>query len=217
METKSPERMRSCHEIGGTRRRSERGRASLPMGGDAGNRVQVRDGGRDAPQLGPPGRTRPRPEAGPEKRGAGQDQGARAREQGAAPGQRDFQGGFGHRDRFGVEPICKALQFAPSTYYVRARGARAQLLRSRSSRQRVTTRDPQGPRGEPLGLRCREDLAPAWSRGHRRPALPGRRMRADGLRGATRGAKRVRTTLPEVEAKRPRDLVDRDFTATPPI
>jgi len=27
METKSPERMRLCHEIGGTRRRSERGRS----------------------------------------------------------------------------------------------------------------------------------------------------------------------------------------------
>jgi putative transposase len=23
----------------------------------------------------------------------------------------------GHRDRFGVEPICRALQVAPSTYY----------------------------------------------------------------------------------------------------
>ena len=22
-----------------------------------------------------------------------------------------------HRDRFGVEPICRALQFAPSTYW----------------------------------------------------------------------------------------------------
>ena len=24
-----------------------------------------------------------------------------------------------HRDRFGVEPICRALQFAPSTYWFR--------------------------------------------------------------------------------------------------
>ena len=26
-----------------------------------------------------------------------------------------------HRDRFGVEPICRVLQFAPSTYYAARR------------------------------------------------------------------------------------------------
>ena len=43
-----------------------------------------------------------------------------------------------------------------------------------------------------------------------------RLMRAEGLRGAIRGGKRVRTTIPEAEVERPRDLVDRDFTATAP-
>ena len=39
-----------------------------------------------------------------------------------------------HRDRFGVEPICRALQFAPSTYYARKERERnpcARALRDR--------------------------------------------------------------------------------------
>jgi len=30
-----------------------------------------------------------------------------------------------HRDRFGVEPICKTLDVSASTYYQRATGARS--------------------------------------------------------------------------------------------
>ena len=64
-------------------------------------------------------------------------QGSRARGQGAAPGQRDPEAGQcvfrpggarpplevvvrfidQHHDRFGVEPICTALQIAPSRYW----------------------------------------------------------------------------------------------------
>jgi hypothetical protein len=62
-------------------------------------------------------------------------QGVGAGEPGATPGQRDLEGGFGflrgrarrppelimfidaYRHRFGVEPICRVLQFAPSTYW----------------------------------------------------------------------------------------------------
>ena len=67
----------------------------------------------------------------------GAHQGARAREPRAAPRERDLEGGVGflcagarpataeamsafideHRGVFGVEPICRALQVAPSTYY----------------------------------------------------------------------------------------------------
>ena len=38
-----------------------------------------------------------------------------------------------HRERFGVEPICRELQVAPQTYYAarrRPRSARRILLRS---------------------------------------------------------------------------------------
>ena len=66
----------------------------------------------------------------------GPDQGARAGGPGAASGERDLEVGVGflrggarppteviveyideHRDEFGVEPICRVLQVAPSTYY----------------------------------------------------------------------------------------------------
>ena len=42
-----------------------------------------------------------------------------------------------------------------------------------------------------------------------------RLMTQHGWQGALRG-KRVRTTIPDENAQRPRDLVDRDFTATAP-
>src|SRR4030095_16343312 len=71
------------------------------------------------------------------ERGARADQGARRRGAGAAPGQRDPAQGFGvfcpggarppvqdmiafiddHRGGYGVEPICKVLPIAPSTYH----------------------------------------------------------------------------------------------------
>jgi putative transposase len=36
----------------------------------------------------------------------------------------------GHRDRWGVEPICRVLQFAPSAYYAaRSRPPSARALR----------------------------------------------------------------------------------------
>src|SRR5690606_41260768 len=70
-------------------------------------------------------------------RGGGADQGARAAVPRAAARQRGPQGGVGflcagarpasaqemsvfiddHKARFGVAPICRALQIAPSTYY----------------------------------------------------------------------------------------------------
>ena len=41
-------------------------------------------------------------------------------------------------------------------------------------------------------------------------------MRQEGLRGVTRGARTVRTTVPDEAAARPADLVQRDFTADGP-
>ena len=42
-----------------------------------------------------------------------------------------------------------------------------------------------------------------------------RLMQAEGQRGVVRG-RRLRTTIPDVHAELPRDLVQRDFTATRP-
>ena len=79
---------------------------------------------------------------GPGRRrdGAGADQGAGAGDPRAAPGQRDPAQGLGvfcpggarppvqamiafideHRDVYGVEPICRVLPIAPSTYHAHA-------------------------------------------------------------------------------------------------
>ncbi len=91
-------------------------------------------------------------DAGDDDGGGGADQGARAGEPGAAPGERDPEVGVGflrggarpptalivdyidaQPDEFGVEPICAALQFAPSTYYA----AKTRPLSARAIRDAV--------------------------------------------------------------------------------
>ena len=118
-----------------------------------------------------------------------------------------------NKDRFGVEPICTALRFAPSTYY-------AAVTRPPSARE---TRD-----GE-----LKPDIERVWEE-HRRVygadkvwAQLGREgrpvarctverlMRKLGLRGVVRG-KKVRTTWPDEVSQRPADLVERQFHATAP-
>ena len=122
------------------------------------------------------------------------------------------------REAFGVEPICKALQFAPSTYYDR----------------RAIVRDP-----ERASRRAKSDAAMslridgAWEDNHK---LYGARkiwhvlrrdgqdvarctverlMRALGIRGVVRG-KRVVTTNPDTSLPCPDDKVNRIFKADRP-
>ena len=122
------------------------------------------------------------------------------------------------RDEHGVESICEGLQIAPSTYYEwRARRANPDRRSARARRDEVLrpeirriwdeNRNVYGARKvwrqanrEGLGLaRCTTE----------------RLMKDLGLRGAVRG-KRIRTTIPELEAHRPADLVNREFTASAP-
>ena len=122
------------------------------------------------------------------------------------------------RGAFGVEPICKALQFAPSTYYDR----------------RAIVRDP-----ERASRRAKSDAAMslridgAWEDNRK---LYGARkiwhvlrrdgqdvarctverlMRALGIRGVVRG-KRVVTTNPDTSLPCPDDKVNRIFKADRP-
>lgn len=122
------------------------------------------------------------------------------------------------REAFGVEPICKALQFAPSTYYDR----------------RAIVRDP-----ERSSRRAKSDAAMslridgAWEDNRK---LYGARkiwhvlrrdgqdvarctverlMRALGIRGVVRG-KRVVTTNPDTSLPCPDDKVNRLFKADRP-
>jgi transposase InsO family protein len=124
-----------------------------------------------------------------------------------------------HRGTYGVEPICRVLPIAPSTYFRRKaeqrdptkRSARAQqdeVLRAIIRRIWQEHHHVYGPRKvwKQMG---RENLRAARCRVRRL-------MREMGLAGASRGRAWVTTTQSQPEADRPRDLVDRHFTATRP-
>ena len=122
------------------------------------------------------------------------------------------------RGEYGVEPICRMLPIAPSTYY----------------EQKAQQRDP-----ERRSERAKRDerLCPEIERVHRenfsvygaqkvwrqlnREAIPVARCTVErlmsvlGLEGAVRG-RRFKTTTPDEEAERPLDLVERDFSASRP-
>jgi putative transposase len=120
-----------------------------------------------------------------------------------------------HRDQFGVEPICKALEIAPSTYHEvkrRQRDPSAQALRDAELRQLIRRVHEEnfgvyGVRKMWWQLR-REGVDVAR-------CTVERLMHKDGLKGAIRGKKR-RTTIPDGQVDRARDLVDRDFSASAP-
>ena len=118
-----------------------------------------------------------------------------------------------HRERFGVEPICQALQVAPSTYYAaRSRAPSARACRDAALRPEITRvhRENFGVYGtrkiwHQLG---REGIPVGRDR-------VARLMRACSLRGVRRGAFK-RTTQSDNQATRPADLVERDFRAPAP-
>jgi len=122
------------------------------------------------------------------------------------------------RAAYGVEPICRVLQIAPSGYYAsraqqadpRRRPARVQrddILRGEIRRVWEANRGVYGARKVWRQLR-REGLVVAR-------CTVERLMAAEGLEGVVRG-RRVRTTTPEAAAARPLDLVQRQFTAARP-
>jgi putative transposase len=119
------------------------------------------------------------------------------------------------RDRFGVEPICRALQIAPSTYWAHKLREREPSERTLSDRRLLVeirrvheqSRDLYGARK--VWWQLRREGVPAAR------CTVERLMRKHNLQGVVRGRKR-RTTIPDGRAERPRDLVDRDFTADQP-
>lgn len=123
-----------------------------------------------------------------------------------------------HRKAYGVEPICRVLPIAPSTYYLHKarqadpsrRSARAQrdtALRPEIVRVWEATRRRYG--GKKVWKELRREGHPVAR------CTVVRLYRALGLRGIVRG-RRVPTTIPDVLADRPLDLVQRDFTAERP-
>jgi putative transposase len=119
-----------------------------------------------------------------------------------------------HRGRFGVEFICRTLGVSASAYYQRATGARsARELEDQRLLARI--REVHAANFEAYGYR--RTWKALLRAGERVPRCQVQRlMREHGLQGAKRRGKPWRTTIPDPNAIRPADLVERDFTATEP-
>jgi len=118
-----------------------------------------------------------------------------------------------HRERWGVEPICRVLQFAPATYYAaRTRPASARELWDRELKpeiQRIWNENFRVYGADKVWAQLRRE-------GYRVARCTVERLMRDlGLRGVVRG-KTPRTTLVEDGATGPVDLVDRHFVAPAP-
>ncbi|MFE9934472.1 IS3 family transposase [Streptomyces sp. NPDC005533] len=120
-----------------------------------------------------------------------------------------------HRETYGVELICKELAIAPSTYYAAA-----------ARKDRPAARDRRDEKLKKEIIRVYEDNFRVYGARKitgqlRREGIRVARctverlMRVLGLTGAVRGKKR-RTTVTDPAPARPKDLVNRDFTATAP-
>lgn len=118
-----------------------------------------------------------------------------------------------NRAEFGVAPICRTLQVAPSTYYcTKTRPASTQAVRDITMMAALVTLW----QANYSVYVVRKLWIAATKAGH----VTGRDqvsrlMRELGIRGVKRG-RWARTTISDESAERSRDLVDRDFTADRP-
>ncbi|MCT1724219.1 MULTISPECIES: IS3 family transposase [Kocuria] len=118
-----------------------------------------------------------------------------------------------HKGEYGVEPICKVLQVAPSTYYA----AKTRPPSARSVSDAATTAVITKVHAENYGVYGITKVHAALRRnGHRVARCTVHRlMRAAGLRGIIR-AKGPRTTVAGTGPETRPDLVERSFTAAAP-
>jgi putative transposase len=119
-----------------------------------------------------------------------------------------------HRSRWGVEPICRVLQVAPSSYYA-AIGRPPSARQERDDTLKVDIRRVWDEH------RCVYGADKVWAQ-LKREGTPVARctverlMRTLGLRGVVRGKASVRTTAADGTDHRPLDLVGRQFRAPAP-
>src|SRR3712207_6790788 len=163
--------------------------------------------------------------------GAGADQGAGAGEPRTAPGQRDPPEGVGvfcpggarppleamiafidgHREAYGVEPICRLLPIAPSTYHARAAQRVDPAKASPRARQDlVLMQQIRRVHEANFGVYGARKV---WRRLGREGVAVARctverLMRRMGLRGAVRG-KEIKTTITDKATPCPADKVNR--------
>jgi putative transposase len=117
-----------------------------------------------------------------------------------------------HKDRFGVEPICRVLPIAPSTYYHARRPASARAVRDTELKTEIVR-----VHAENFGVYGARKV---WRQLHREGITVARytveRLMGElDLEGVRRGKTR-RTTTPDAATVRPADLVERDFSASRP-
>jgi len=118
-----------------------------------------------------------------------------------------------HRAAFGVEPICRVLEIAPSTYYA----ARGRPPSSRAVRDAELAAAIDRVHAANYGV---YGIRKVWAALGREGVTVGRDrvarlMRTLGLRGVTR-ERRTLTTIAARPAERPGDLVERVFRAAAP-
>ena len=124
-----------------------------------------------------------------------------------------------NRDAYGVEPVCDVIEIAPATYYEHKRQEREPARRSaRAKRDEALRPEIQRVFDDNYGV---YGVRKVWIQLNREgisvaKCTVRRLMRQIGLRGATRGKAFTVTTIPDDLLARPRDLVDRDFTAQAP-
>ena len=123
-----------------------------------------------------------------------------------------------HKGQFGVEPICKVLPIAPSTYYTH-----------RSLQYALERRSTRAKRDDDLKHEIQRvwddnfrvyDVRKVWRQLKRESHVVARctvarLMRDLGLRGVVRG-RRVKTTVPDDLLDRPLDRVNRQFDISRP-
>ena len=117
------------------------------------------------------------------------------------------------RGSYGVEPICRTLQVAPSSYYA----AKTRPPSARAVHDAELSADITRIHAEHFSV---YGVRKAWRVLRREGVTVGRDhvarlMRTLGLAGATR-TKRIRTTHPAAVSARPADLVERVFSAAAP-
>lgn len=123
-----------------------------------------------------------------------------------------------HRASYGVEPICRLLPIAPSTYHAhRAKRNDPSLLSDRVRRDARLRIEIARLHAENFGVYGARKV---WRQLRREGfevarCTVERLMRAMSLRGAVRG-KMVRTTVPDPAQPCPRDKVNRQFQAPAP-
>jgi transposase InsO family protein len=119
-----------------------------------------------------------------------------------------------YRDRFGVEPVCRALEVSASAYYHRKTGRRSERA---VGDERLLGVIRQTHEENYCAYGYRKMWKTLTRAGETVPRCRVQRlMAANGIQGAKRRGKPWRTTISDPTAPKRPDLVNRDFTASGP-